>query len=131
MPRRKQQATAGQRDTDRESNGDMCSDAFKLASTCVRAHEVSTYDLDTPLSAGNAPPVHLAHSVGSVAVVGKPNEGKTRRVTRDPHLYPILRATQLDERNTTGAPKTRAVSAGMAARGAEKERSRGSRDKAR
>ena len=49
-------------------------------------NSVSTYDLHAPFAASDAPPVRLTHSVGCISFVGKPNECKARRVTRDPYL---------------------------------------------
>lgn len=46
----------------------------------------STYDLNPPLPTGNAPPVDLAHCVGGITFIAKPNKRKARGVTRDPHL---------------------------------------------
>lgn len=55
-------------------------------------NEVFTYDLNPPLSSGDAPPVDLANGVGGISVVGKPDESKARGVTRDPHLPSRQRA---------------------------------------
>lgn len=48
--------------------------------------QAGTYDLNAPLATGDASPVHFTHGIRCVTVVGEPNKGKARRVTRDPHL---------------------------------------------